>query len=135
MALEMEQGNLRVILLDETSFCVQAQPIKFWQSTVKPLTFPIPLGGPHNLNLFGAFSTGLPRLAFMIEDTTTTVNFLKFLVLLRANIDLSDGRMETHLVLDNHTAHRALAVREYIEQDAQLSNHRFILEFMPPYSC
>jgi len=131
----MQREDLRVIFLDETSFCVQAQPIKCWQSALKPLTFPIPSRRPHNLTMFGAISMGLPRLAFMIADATTTVDFIRFLALLRANIDLSDGRMETHLVLDNHTAHRALAVREYIEQDAQLSNHRFILEFMPPYSC
>ena len=71
----------------------------------------------------------------MIGHSTNTLEFVSFLRQLRGKIDTSDGRLETHIVLDNHSAHRALPVSEYIKQDTQATGHRFIMTFQPPYSC
>ena len=71
----------------------------------------------------------------MIGRSTNTHEFVSFLRQLRGKIDLSDGRLETHIVLDNHSAHRAQVVSEYIAQDTADTGHRFILDFQPPYSC
>ena len=40
----------------------------------------------------------------------------------------------TYLVLDNHTAHKAHAVKQYIAEDAKRTSHKFMLFFQPPYS-
>ena len=71
----------------------------------------------------------------MIGRSTNAIEFVSFLRQLRGKIDTSDGKLETHIVLDNHSAHRAQVVSEYIVQDTQATGHRFILDFQPPYSC
>jgi len=65
----------------------------------------------------------------MQAQSTNTEDFIKFLGQLRSQIDCSDGRNDTYIILDNHSAHKSDLVRKFIDQDAILFNHRFHLVY------
>ena len=65
----------------------------------------------------------------MIGRSTNANEFVSFLRQLRSKIETNNGKLETHVVLDNHSAHRSLPVAQYIAQDTANTEHRFVLDF------
>ena len=126
----------RLYYMDETSFNAQERPLKCWQFAAQPLQFPIPIVRPHNITIFGAVGNMDPKLLFFMASSTNQHDCVRFLKLLRRRITRRaiKSNPETHIVLDNHSAHRAGFVRSYIEEDFRSTGHRFVLVFQPPYS-
>ncbi len=71
-----------------------------------------------------------------MAESTNQHDFVRFLKLLRRRITKAaiNQNPYTNIVLDNHTAHRARIVAEYIENDLNRTGHRFVLVFQPAYS-
>ncbi len=135
LALITDEWN-RIVYIDETSFNAQDQPLKCWQFKDKPLRFAIPIQRTHNITLFGGISNKLPKPVFYLARSTNQHDLIVFLQKLRSQISEIDLQLSklTFIVLYNHTAHKAKAVKDYVEQDERQMSHRFILFFQPPYS-
>lgn len=129
-------ASSRIFYLDETSFNAQEQPNKCWQHIDEPLKFAIPIRRPHNVTLFGAVGNQAPKPIFYLAASTNQHDVVVFLKQLRAQINSAAMLQSklTYLVLDNHTAHKAHSVRNYITEDERMTSHRFVLVFQPPYS-
>ena len=88
------------------------------------------------MTLFGAIGNKAPKPIFYLAQSTNQHDLIRFLQKLRSQI--SDEMLEqsklTHIVLDNHTAHKAGAVRDHIVDDERRTGHKFVLVFQPPYS-
>jgi hypothetical protein len=100
------------------------------------LQFSIPVRRPHNVTLFGAIGNKHPRPVFYLASSTNQHDFIVFLKQLRSQI--SDLQLlqakQTHIILDNHTAHKAQSVKDFVNEDERETGHRFVLVFQPPYS-
>ena len=86
--------------------------------------------------MFGAIGNKAPKPIFFLAKSTNQHDVINFLKALRDSLqetDLSQSK-RTYIVLDNHTAHKAIAVKAYIDDDERLSGHRLLLIFQPPYS-
>jgi transposase len=135
LALIADERN-RIVYIDETSFNAQAQPLKCWQFKDKPLRFAIPISRPHNITLFGGISNKLPKPVFYLAKSTNQHDLIVFLQKLRGQISEQDLQLSklTYIVLDNHTAHKAKTIKDFIDEDERNTSHRFVLFFQPPYS-
>ena len=99
------------------------------------MKFAIPIKRPHNVTMFGAIGNKAPKPIFFLAKSTNQHDVINFLKVIRDSLtetDLSQSK-RTYIVLDNHTAHKATAVKAYID-DERLSGHRFVLIFQPLYS-
>ena len=100
------------------------------------MKFAIPIKRPHNVTMFGAIGNKAPKPIFFLAKSTNQHDVINFLKVIRDSLtetDLAQSK-RTYIVLDNHTAHKAIAVKAYIDDDERLSGHRFVLFFQPPYS-
>ncbi len=84
----------------------------------------------------GGIGNKLPKPVFYLAKSTNQHDLIVFLQKLRSQISEADLQLSklTYIVLDNHTAHKAKAVKDYVEQDERQTSHRFVLFFQLPYS-
>ena len=92
---------------------------------------------PANVTLFGTICNRIPNAMFMVAQSTNQHDVVRFLKSIREKITQAEVESDsiTHIVLDNHVAHKTRMVRDYIEEDFAHTGHRFALTFQPPYSC
>jgi hypothetical protein len=95
------------------------------------LHFSIPVRRPHNVTLFGAIGNKNPKPVFYLASSTNQHDMIVFLKQLRSQISQNDllQSKQTHIILDNHTAHKAQSVKDFVDMDERKTGHRFVLVF------
>jgi len=78
------------------------------------------------VTVFGAVGSLMPKPLFIMERTTNSHNFMRFLRRLRKLFEQDDRTI--HLILDNHRGHHTLEAKAYAVKK------KIALHFMPPYS-
>ena len=86
--------------------------MKTWVDKTKPFVHKINSKGLGSVTVIGAVSNVLPKLFFAVEKTTNTDTWMNFLSDLMGEIDKRHIGKPVTLVIDNHGAHRAQAVRQ-----------------------
>ena len=117
-----------VIFADECSWQSWSKysTVKTWVDKTKPFFHKINSKGLANVTVIGAVSNCLPRLVFRVEETTNQDTWKQFVHDLKTEIDKKYIQKPVTLVIDNHGAHIAYAVRPYYEG--------FNVLFVPAYS-
>ena len=120
------QGK-HVIFADETSINLwdKKRIHKTWQLEGEPIRYTVNTKRLSNLTVYGAVSNQLPQLIFMLGTKTESAQWMEFLRLLRREVEQRQ-MPKPYLVIDNHPAHKAHAVRELYD--------RFHVLFLPAYS-
>lgn len=84
---------------------------------------------PHRVTVFGAIGTALKKNMFCeLYDTTNTVNFRKFLPLLKKALRDPHSRRKVYLCIDNHPGHRSKASLRLMQ------DLNFVPLWLPSYS-
>ena len=119
--------NREIIYIDETSTNCWAARGKIWQprnSTLPLVLFELPKAKEENCTIIGAISN---KRNYLVVNVTYSTNKETVEYFFR-HFDLHVGLEDKVIVMDNHRAHWANDVREYIEERGGT------LEYMPPSS-
>jgi transposase len=115
-----------MVYFDEASFNLWMRHRKTWGMQGRPVKMLLNKVRGKGVTVFGAVGTHMPKPLFIMERTTNSHNFMRFLRRLRQLFE-TDPRT-IHLILDNHRAHHTLEAKAYAEKK------NIAMHFMPPYS-
>ena len=118
----------KIWIIDETSTSLWSVPksSKTWFSEEEPITRAVNTQRRSSTTIYGAISNFSTDIVFMNADCTNSVNYRKFLKLLKSRTDETYAKGPFYLVCDNHSSHFARTVVQ------DLSSFKVLR--LPPYS-
>jgi transposase len=126
LARMISQPDLNLVYFDEAGFNLWMRHRKTWGTRDHPVKMVLNKLRGKGVTVFGAIGVHMPKPLFIIERTTNSHNFIRFLRRLRKMF--ADDERTIHMVLDNHRAHHTLQAKAYaVKKNIEM-------HFLPPYS-
>ena len=126
LAKMIGEDDFNMVYFDEASFNLWMRHRKTWGMQGRPVKMLLNKVRGKGVTVFGAIGTLMPKALFIMERTTNSHNFMRFLRRLRQLFEHDDRTI--HLILDNHRGHHTLEAKAYAVKK------KIALHFMPPYS-
>ena len=127
----LEQQNLHIYYLDETSISLWVRQNKSWTGLEEPVVLPLQPTRGKSRTIIGAFCNWRqPHVITQVCDRTNSVNVISFLRKLIAyqrerNINLR----HVVVITDNHPCHKSELTQTF------LVNSGLRMLYLPKYSC
>ena len=126
LAKMIAEGDFNMVYFDEASFNLWMRHRRTWGMQGRPVKMLLNKIRGKGVTVFGAIGSLMPKPLFVMERTTNSHNFMRFLRRLRKLFEHDDRTI--HLILDNHRGHHTLEAKAYAVKK------KIALHFMPPYS-
>ena len=111
LAKMISQPDLNLVYFDEAGFNLWMRNRKTWGMQGCPVKMLLNKVRGKGVTVFGAIGVLMPKPLFIMERTTKSHHFQRFMRRLRKMF--ADDDKPIHLVLDNHRAHHTLQAKAY----------------------